>query len=284
MRIALAQIAPVLGDVRKNLEAHLRVIDKAVKEKADLVVFPELSLTGYRLRDLVETVALDPEKAREIKELKARSRDAAVVFGFVEEKQSEKGLFYNAAAFCAKGRIIHIHRKVFLPTFGMFEELRFFAQGRNILAFATPWGKMGILICRDFLHLNAGYLLFAGGAETMIVISAAPGRGLSKGKGFASSRMWELMGETMGRFAQMSVLYVNRVGFEDGIAFAGGSFICSPMGKFLAKAAYFEPELLIREIDLDDVRRARKNWPFKRDDKPEVTLEILQRIVHEYRD
>jgi len=284
MKIALAQIAPVLGDVRKNLEAHLQIIDKAVKEKADLVVFPELSLTGYRLRDLVETVALDPEKAREIKELKARSRDAAVVFGFVEEKQSEKGLFYNAAAFCAKGRILHIHRKVFLPTFGLFEELRFFAQGRNIQSFATPWGKMGILICRDFLHLNAGYLLFAGGAETMIVISAAPGRGFSEGKGFASSRMWELMGEAMGRFAQMSVLYVNRVGFEDGIAFAGGSFVYSPMGKLLAKAAYFERELLILEIDLDDVRRARKNWPFKRDDKPEVTLEILQRIIHEYRD
>jgi predicted amidohydrolase len=114
----------------------------------------------------------------------------------------------------------------------------------------------------------------------MIVISAAPGRGLSGDGGFASSRMWELMGEAMGRFSQAFVLYCNRVGMEDGAAFAGGSFLFDPMGRRLAQAAAFEPELLICDIDLNEIRNARKNWPFKRDDKPEVTLEALQRIVH----
>jgi len=193
-------------------------------------------------------------------------------------------MFYNSAAFCVGGRILHVHRKVFLPTFGLFEELRFFAPGKNFRTFATPWGNMGLLICRDFLHINANYLLFAGGAETMITISAAPGRGLSGNKGFASSRMWELMGEAMGRFAQSFVVYCNRVGFEDGVAFAGGSFIYDPMGENLGQAAYFDPDLLIREVDLGAVRKARKNWPFKRDDKPEVTLAALERIVHGYDD
>jgi len=280
MKVVLAQAAPRLGNIKKNLELHLNTIDRARREKADLVVFPELSLTGYKLRDLVETVAADPERSKEIRELKTLSRDVAIVFGFVEERASQKGLFYNSAAFCAKGRILHIHRKVFLPTFGMFEELRFFAPGRNFRAFDTPWGKMGLMICRDFLHYNASYLLYAGGAETMIVISAAPGRGLSGGGGFASSRMWELMGEAMGRFSQAFVLYCNRVGLEDGAAFAGGSFVFDPMGRRLAQAAYFEPELLIQDLDLNRIRKARKNWPFKRDDKPEVTLEALQRIVH----
>jgi predicted amidohydrolase len=284
MKIALAQMAPRLGNIKKNLDLHLQTIEKARKAGVDLLVFPELSLTGYKLRDLVETVAVDPEKAREIRALKARSKDIALVFGFVEERPAEKGLFYNSAAFCAEGRILHIHRKVFLPTFGLFEEARFFAPGRNFRTFDTPWGKMGLLICRDFLHYNASYLLYAGGTETMIAISAAPGRGLSDDKGFASSRMWELMGEAMGRFSQAFVLYCNRVGIEDGVVFAGGSFIFNPMGERLSQAAYFEPELVIREIDMNEVRKARKNWPFKRDDKPEVTLEALQRIVHGFDD
>jgi predicted amidohydrolase len=284
MKIALAQMAPRLGNIKKNLDLHLQTIEKARKAGVDLLVFPELSLTGYKLRDLVETVAVDPEKAREIRALKARSKDIALVFGFVEERPAEKGLFYNSAAFCAEGRILHIHRKVFLPTFGLFEEARFFAPGRNFRTFDTPWGKMGLLICRDFLHYNASYLLYAGGTETMIAISAAPGRGLSDDKGFASSRMWELMGEAMGRFSQAFVLYCNRVGIEDGVVFAGGSFIFNPMGERLSQAAYFEPELVIREIDMNEVRKARKNWPFKRDDKPEVTLAALQRIVHGFDD
>jgi predicted amidohydrolase len=284
MRIVLAQTAPRLGNIQKNLELHLQAIEKARKEKADLIVFPELSLTGYKLRDLVETVAADPDRSKEIRELKRLSKDIALVFGFVEEREAEKGLFYNSAAFCAKGKILHVHRKVFLPTFGLFEELRFFAPGRNFRTFETPWGKMGLMICRDFLHYNASYLLYAGGAETMIVISAAPGRGLSGNKGFASSRMWELMGEAMGRFSQAFVLYSNRVGLEDGVVFAGGSFIFNPMGQRLAQAAYFHPELLVRELDMNEVRKARKNWPFKRDDKPEVTLEALQRIVRGYVD
>lgn len=273
-------MAPRLGNIKKNLELHHTTIDRARARKADLVVFPELSLTGYRLRDLVETVAADPVRSKEIRELKARSKDIAVVFGFVEESAGEKGLFYNAAAFCAGGRILHVHRKVFLPTFGMFEEFRFFAPGCDFRAFPTPWGRMGMMICRDFLHYNASYLLYAGGAETMVVISAAPGRGLTGGARFASSRMWELMGEAMGRFSQAFVLYCNRVGFEDGAAFAGGSFAFDPMGRRLAQAAYFDPELLVVDLDLNEIRKARKSWPFKRDDKPEVTLAALQRIVH----
>jgi predicted amidohydrolase len=284
VRIALAQIAPRLGDVSGNVAIHLETIARARKAGADVVVFPELSLTGYKLRDATESVAVDPARDASVSTLVKASAGIALVFGFVEEKPSEKGLFYNAAAFAAKGRILHVHRKVFLPTFGLFEEARFFAPGRNVRAFDTPWGRMGLLICRDFLHFNAGYLLYADGAETMIVVSAAPGRGTGGKAGFASSRMWELMGEAMGRFAQMFVVYVNRIGFEDGVVFAGGSFVFDPMGRRAGRAEYFEPAFLVLDIDLNDVRRARKNWPFKRDDKPEVTLEALQKIVHAYRD
>ncbi|MBM3294900.1 MAG: carbon-nitrogen hydrolase [Candidatus Aminicenantes bacterium] len=285
MRAVLAQFAPGLGSVSANLDRHLETIDRARREKADLVVFPELSLTGYRLRDLVEEVALDPAASRPFRKLRSASREIDLVVGFVEEKPRERGLFYNAAAYLHRGRVLHLHRKVFLPTAGMFEERRFFSEGRNIRAFDGPHGRTGLLICRDFLHLNAHYLLFADGAEISIAISAAPGRGVSPpARGFASSRMWELMGETVSRLTTTFVLYVNRVGFEDGAAFAGGSFVFDPFGRPVARAGPFEPEFLIADLDLGLIRKARKAWPFRRDDKPEVTLAALERIVRGYED
>jgi predicted amidohydrolase len=284
MKIALAQMAPHLGNTQSNFELHLQAVEKARREKVDLLIFPELSLTGYLLKDLVETAALDPDKSPMFKEFRSLSRDISLVLGFVEEKSREKGLFFNSAAFLDKGKVLHIHRKVFLPTSGMFDEGRFFAQGRNFHSFSTSYGKTGMLICRDFLHYAASYLLFAGGSEIIIVVSAAPGRGLAGKNGFATSRMWELMGEAISRFSSAFVIYCNRVGLEDGIVFAGGSFIFNPFGKRLVQAPYFKKDFLIQEVDPADIRRARKNWPFKRDDKPEVILEALKRIVHDYED
>jgi predicted amidohydrolase len=284
MRVVLAQLAPHLGSVAKNLDLHLRVIDQARRERADLVIFPELALTGYTLRDLVEEVACDPATAKPFRKLLSAGREIDIVTGFVEEKPRERGLFYNSAAYLHKGRLLHIHRKVFLPTAGMFEERRFFTEGRNIRAFDGPFGRTGLLICRDFLHLNANYLLFADGAELSLTISAAPGRGIAGDRGYASSRMWELMGETVARLTTTFVLYCNRVGFEDGAAFAGGSFVFDPFGKLVAQAAQLEPATLIADLDLALIRKARKAWPFRRDDKPEVTLASLERIVKSYDD
>jgi predicted amidohydrolase len=282
MKVALAQISPFLGDVRKNLDLHLRYFEKARKKKVDLLIFPELSLTGYTLKDLVEDVAISPEDNSIFDRLKAESRDVSSVLGFVEEK--ERGLFFNSAAFLSKGKILHIHRKVFLPTFGIFEEAKFFAQGKNFHTFPTPYGNTGMMICRDFLNYGAGYLLFAGGSEIMIIISAAPGRGVAGGEAYETSRMWESMGETISRFSTSFLIYCNRVGFEDGKHFAGGSFIFDPLGQLVSIASYLDEDLLIQEINLDFIREARKKWPYKRDDKPEVILEALKRIVREYED
>ncbi len=282
MKVALAQISPFLGDVRKNLDLHLRYFEKARKKKVDLLIFPELSLTGYTLKDLVEDVAISPEDNSIFDRLKAESRDVSSVLGFVEEK--ERGLFFNSAAFLSKGKILHIHRKVFLPTFGIFEEAKFFAQGKNFHTFPTPYGNTGMMICRDFLNYGAGYLLFAGGSEIMIIISAAPGRGIAGGEAYETSRMWESMGETISRFSTSFLIYCNRVGFEDGKHFAGGSFIFDPLGQLVSIASYLDEDFLVQEINLDLIREARKKWPYKRDDKPEVILEALKRIVREYED
>ncbi len=279
MKIALAQVAPQLGDLERNFELHREFIEKGKKNKADLIVFPELSLTGYTLMDMVPEVALKPSASALFKRLLALSRQMDVVLGFVEEK--EPGLFYNSAAYLSRGQVLYLHRKVFLPTVGMFEEAKFFAPGKGFRTFASPFGKAGLLVCRDFLSLGAGYLLLAGGAELMIVISAAPGRGMSEEEDFATSRMWELMGEALSFFSGSFVVYTNRVGFEDGKVFAGGSFIYNPLGKLIARAPAIDEELLLADINLEEVRAARKAWSFKRDDRPELLLESLARIIRE---
>jgi len=282
MKLGIVQISPVLGNVKKNIDLHLDYIEKAKKKKIDLLIFPELSLTGYTLKDIVREVAISPKKDRFINQLKSQSRDLSLVFGFVEEK--DKGLYYNSAAYVSKGKIIHIHRKVFLPTYGMFEEAKFYAQGKNFNTFSTTFGNAGLMVCYDFLHYGASYLLFVGGVEIIIVISAAPGRGVGGKETFASSHMWELMGETISRFSTTYLIYCNRVGFEDGLCFAGGSFIYSPAGQLLAKASYVDEEFLIKEIDLEEIRRIRRKWPYKRDEKPEIILEALKRVVRNYED
>jgi len=282
MKVALAQISPYLGNVRKNFKLHIQYIEKAKKKNIDLLIFPELSLTGYTLKDLVEEVALPLENDPLIDKLVTASREVSFVFGLVEEK--ERGIFFNSAVFLSAGKILHVHRKVFLPTFGMFEEGKFFAQGKNFHTFSTPYGNTGMMICRDFLHYGACYLLFAGGSEIIIVISAAPGRGISKKESYETSRMWELMGETISRFSTAFLIYCNRVGFENGKHFAGGSFIYNPMGQLVAKASYLDKDFLIQEINLDDIREVRKKWPYKRDDRPEVILEALKRIIKKYED
>jgi len=279
MKIALAQIVPKLGDVDANVDIHLNILEKARREKTDLVVFPELGLTGYTLKDLVEEVALDPATDRRFGKIVAGTKGLSAVVGFVEESPAEKGLFYNAAAFVADGRVLHVHRKVFLPTGGIFEEAKFFAQGRDIRSFPAPFGRAGLLICRDFLQYGSSYVHYAAGADMIICISAAPGRGVAGGRAFETSRMWELMGEAVSYFSTAFVVYANRAGSEDGVTFAGGSFVYAPGGRLVAKASAVDPEIAFCSIDLDAVRKARRAWLFKRDEKPDVIWRSLERIV-----
>jgi len=279
MRIALAQIAPRLGDVGANVELHLDILEKARRRKVDLVVFPELGLTGYTLKDLTEEVSLDPASDPRFAKIVSRTKGLSAVVGFVEERPSEKGLFYNAAAFIAEGRVVHVHRKVFLPTNGMFEEAKFFAPGRDFRTFEAPFGRVGLLICRDFLHYGANYVHHASGADMIVCISAAPGRGVEGGDAFETSRMWELMGEAMSYFSTAFVLYANRAGVEDGVTFAGGSFVFAPGGRLAGRAAAIDPDLLVLPIDLSAVREARRRWLFRRDERPEAVWRSLERIV-----
>ena len=284
MKVHLVQMAPRLGDVRANLDRHLEALERARAAGAELVVFPELSLTGYSLKDLVSDVAVTPSRSPVFKELLDAGRGMSVVVGFVEEKEDERGLFYNSAAFLAEGRILHIHRKVFLPTFGMFEEAKFFAQGRNVLPFRAPFGRGGADDLPGFPPVRVELPPLRRrrrGLHRRLGRAGTRGR---RSEGFETSRMWELMGEAISHFSTAFVLYCNRVGSEDGVTFAGGSFVFSPEGELLARAPDLDEEVLACDLDLGLVRDVRKSWTFKRDDRPEIILHSLERIVRRYED
>ena len=273
--VALAQIAPRLGDVVANLERHLELIGEAAAGGAALIVFPELSLTGYFLKDLVPEVALR-EQSDQLQRLAAASRDVDVVVGCVLE--SDDARFYNASLYLCKGRIHHIHRKVYLPTYGLFDEARYLAQGDRFRTFAAPmdaagperpW-QAGMLICEDMWHPTAAGLLARGGVELFVCPSASPGRGVVHGHALGTARSYDAMTRTYAQLFTAYLLYCNRVGFEDGIGFWGGSRAVGPDGRLLDDPAGSDECLVLHRVDLAAVRRARIANPLLRDERHDI--------------
>jgi len=267
VRVALAQIAPKLGNLEANLEFHLDAIRAARREKAGVVVFPELSLTGYVLRDQVPEVALG-RQAPLLKKLLRAASGLDVVFGFVEEAPGHR--FHNAAAYVSKGKIVHVHRKAYLPTYGMFEEGREFAAGDVIRAFGTPHGPAGILICEDAWHPTTAWILVQDGAEILFALSSGPTRGAKPRRGVTSLPVWHELLRTTAQFQTSFVVYVNRVGYEDGLNFGGGSIALDPFGRTIAALPALSSGLTVAELDAEVLRRARAAYPLLRDENLEL--------------
>jgi len=153
LSLALAQINTRLGDVPANLEKHLLHIKDAKAAGADLVLFPELSLTGYVLQDLTPSVSCRASSDDPVfRPLLEASREIDIVAGFVDEDSRHR--FYIASAYLSRGKVVHVHHKVYLPTYGLFDEGRFFAPGDSVRAFDTRFGRCGMLICEDFWHAS----------------------------------------------------------------------------------------------------------------------------------
>lgn len=275
LRIALAQIAPALANRERNLATHLERIGEARRLRADLVVFPELSLTGYFVRDMVPEVAIS-RTSSEIDAMLGAAGDMDLVFGFVEE--SPRHRFYNAALYGEAGRIAHVHRKVYLPTYGLFDEQRYFAPGERIVAFDTRrFGRVGLLICEDFWHLSAAAIMQAEEIDFLICPANSPARGVD-GPVVRTAQTYDQISRAYAQLLGAVVVLANRVGFEDGLCFWGGSRVVAPNGNVLAEAPMLDESLWLAEIDLADLRRQRLLTPLARDERLHLTLEELHRI------
>jgi NAD+ synthase (glutamine-hydrolysing) len=277
-KLALAQFAPRLGDVDANLTIIADYIARARALRADLIIFPELALTGYYLKDLVPTVAArpSPDDPR-LAPLIAASRELDIVIGFVEEDARYR--YYIAAAYLSAGRVVHVHRKVYLPTYRLFDDGRFFAPGNTFRAFNTRLGRMGLLICEDAWHLSAPYVLWQDGADFLIDVSASPGYGISTSDELANVDTVKNFLRTYASILTTFVVFSNRVGMEDGITFWGGSHLLAPDGTTVTAAPHFDDALVCAEIDTDTLRRARLSLPILRDERRELVRHELGRVA-----
>ncbi len=281
LRIALAQIAPWLGQLEANLDRHLELLEAARTQGAGFVIFPELGLTGYLLQDLAAEVALrldDPRLGRFV----AATGGLSAVVSFVEESAEHR--LFIAAALVEDGRIVHVHRKCYLPTYGLFDERRFFAAGDAIRAVPSRLGVgIGLVICEDFWHLAVPALLALDGAQILVNVSSSPGRDLAASHevGLGTAASWRTLMRTYAQLTTSFVVYCNRVGVDESISFWGGSEVIAPSGAAVFSAPFYDEGLYLVDIDLADVRRERIALPLLRDERPELVVRELERIIAE---
>jgi predicted amidohydrolase len=281
VRVGLGQIAPALGRLEENIATHRRVIAEALDSSVDLLVFPELGLTGYLLQDLNSEVALTAADPR-LAELGRAAGAMSLIVGFVEESTDHQ--LYIAAAFFEEGELRHVYRKSYLPNYGLFDERRFFGEGTQLRAIDSRLGlRLGLCICEDFWHLSVPYLLALDGAQILINIASSPGRDIAAVAelGLGSAESWGTLMRAYAALTTCHVVFVNRVGVEESVTFWGGSQVIDPSGRVSFQAPLLDEGLFVTEIDTDDVRRERVALPLLRDERPEFVLRQLERMVRE---
>ncbi len=271
-KLGAAQINPTLGNLDRNVEIFRRSVKNAAERGIDLLVFPELGLTGYFLKDMVPAVAQRLD-SKLVKEIRRASRKVSIVVGLVEE--SPEHFFYNSVLYVEKGEILHVHRKVYLPTYGIFDEERYLSRGSKVRAFDTRFGRVAMLVCEDAWHPSTVYLASQAGSQILLLPASSPGRGVRKGKKLDISDTWESMVRVYATLFMQFCMFVNRVGYEDGINFWGGSEVVGPTGRQVAKAPYFDEAILEADLDMAEVRRARVASPLLGDEDLNLTIQEL---------
>lgn len=278
VRLRVEQMSSVLADPAANLARIALAQADAAREGVDVVLTPELSMTGYDVRDSVHALAV-----AELEEpFPALADGPDVVVGTIEH---DGGFIpYNAALHLRRGRVLHRHRKVHLPTYGMFEEGRFFGRGERVRAYDAGGGwRVGMLVCEDLWHPALAYLLAADGAHLVLVQSAACGRGAwdggAAGGRWASRASWEHLCCSAAAAYGVYVVLANRVGVEGSCIFAGGSIVVAPGGEVIARGDDMAEDRLTVDLSLDAVAAARRPFSQVRDDRPDIVLRELARIV-----
>jgi len=278
-KIALAQIDSVIGDVKTNVRKHAQFVRKAKKAGASLVVFPELSLSGYSLKDLTWDVALRKVDRDLLKALIDESGDISILAGAVEESP-EFGI-HNAALLFERKNLATVHRKIYPPTYGMFEELRYFSGGKSVRSFDSIVGRVGVLICEDLWHLPLPYLLAKDGARVIFGMAASPARLAAGEKELQIARVNTDQHKAYARLLSTYIVFCNRVGVEDGISFWGGSEVISPSGDVIIQAKLFDEEMVFAVIDENEIRRARRFSRHFLDDDVHLVSRELRRMSRE---
>ncbi|MDQ3629442.1 MAG: amidohydrolase [Actinomycetota bacterium] len=271
MRITLAQLDSRLGDVDANLARAEEVVARAVEQSTDLVVFPELYLSGYSVGDVEADVAVRADDPR-IQKLAQHAGRAGVLLGFMESAQRGPHT-YNSAVYYEGGRLVHVHRKLYLPAYAPFVERDHFTAGPSLRAFAVHDTRMAALICNDAWQPQLTFLATQDGARVLLVPTASaqsvfPDR-------YNSHEYWHDITRFYGRMYQLYVVFVNRVGAEGPLRFWGGSHVVDPWGEVVAEAEQMHEQVLSVDLDMAEIRRRRRQVPLVK----EARLGLLQREI-----
>lgn len=276
-KIAIAQIDPVLGNFHKNVEKHVDFCQRAKDAGAGLVVFPELSLTGYSIKDMNWELAINLDKDVSVLEpLIEMSKSVSIIAGGVEESSSFA--LYNSAFLFEEGSVRCVHRKTYPPTYGMFEEMRYFNSGRSVKAVDSKVGRLGVLICEDLWHISLPYILAKDGANIIIALVASPTRLGGNEKQLQTERVNAENHKTYARLLTTFIAFCNRTGYEDGVNFWGGSSVVGPDGEVDAQAKLFDEDLIIATVDDAEIRRARRFSRHFLDEEIGLVIKELDRI------
>lgn len=273
--VAVAQFTPEKANVSANLDRIVEFLDQAADEGAELAVFPETIVSAYFLEGGVLEVALTAEEL--LAELSKRCAKAIdVVLGFYE---THRGNLHNSAAYFELGqnpRLVHVYRKFFLPTYGVFDEERFVSRGHELGVFDTRLGRVAILICEDVWHSILSALAAVNGAQLILVPSASPARGF-QGAQIGNLERYERMLRAISDEHGVYCVNAQLCGFEGGKGFVGGSMVTDPFGNVIAQSPIAEDHLLLAPIDIDLIEIARSQLPLTSD--LQSAWGDLQRIV-----
>ena len=267
--IALAQISSKREDKKENLKKIEKLTIKAKEHSADLVIFPELCLTGYVLRDqLYELAETIPGPSTKQVEALARKTGMHIIFGMPELSEKTKGTMFNTSVFIGPKGMIGKYHKMYLPTHSVFEEKRYFRPGYQTASFTTALGDIGLCICYDLFFPEVTRLTRLEGAKLIVCISASPS---------VRRSYFEILTAARALENTAYLAYVNLVGVEDGLQFWGGSRLVNPTGDIVATAKYDEEDFVLCEVDFNEMRPAEAFIPTLRDLRPELFDELKKR-------
>jgi N-carbamoylputrescine amidase len=266
LRTAILQTKPAKGQYARNLRSAAEAFGQLADDPPDLIVLPEAALTGYFLEGAVYDLALPAETfARDLAEIwrgACSGRAVDIVAGFYE---NDAGTYYNSAIYLHVTpdgeRIVHLHRKMFLPTYGVFDEERFLSRGHKLGVFETRFGSMALLVCEDACHAIVPTIAAIKGARVLIVPSASPGRGIENDGELGSIAQWREMLRLAAIEHGVFVIYAGLTGFEGGKGMSGTSCVIDPRGTVLVEAPPFEPCILRCDLDLREIDLARASLP-----------------------
>ncbi len=274
LRVHLLQYSSKIGDVEYNLDRLIKAMERlCVSDGADLIVTPELYLPGYMSKDMVFQIA-EPINGKTINRLvmEAGRRNCHVIVGFAERSENTHVLYNTAVAIGPDG-VLAVYRKRHLPSYGIFDEYRYFGIGKGDIPVIDINGhKVGIAICYDAFYPEVSRTIMLKGAEVHVYISAAPDMSRTHFETFMVARALENVAYTV---------YVNTVGQYDGLGFFGGSHVVNPLGNVLVKAKYYDEDVKSVEFDPSDIVNYRSHRPILKDIDPS-DLELMVRALNEY--